>query len=59
MLRAPVRVPTEATGAAVTVASVEPKHDLDERVNAEGDPEAFIAALLQIDPDQDPNATED
>jgi hypothetical protein len=29
---------------------MDPKRDLDELVNAEGDPEEFIAALLQVDP---------
>jgi hypothetical protein len=27
-----------------------PKRDLDELVNAEGDPEEFIAAILAVDP---------
>lgn len=32
---------------------MDPKRDLDELVNAEGDPEEFIAALLAVDPDDD------
>jgi hypothetical protein len=34
---------------------VEPKRDMDERFNVEGDPEEVLAALLAVDPDDDPD----
>lgn len=35
--------------------NVDPKRDMDERFNVEGDPEEVLAALLAVNPDDDPD----